>query len=373
MSLILGGGLVPSTICGCSWRRVIHILDAGMLLAVQVLQGSILNYYIISHYRNSVVPYFWFVGDFLCLFVFVGTLTIAYKYFNRITNTDHPSDGSSFKLSPARLINGYSTTRFGVLPLSYLSWMFYAGILIGKVAVIFKSDMPGTLNPANMFGPQLLQVTIALAAVIFLLLAESHNWAKHRSARYHFVTSTCAHSGLAVLDTVSLLSVLVPSTSSRTTEPPEYLLDIILFLGLINLMLPAMALYRLGLSEPSAEKTQAELLLPFSVIHDLCHLVLVDIPFLLVRAYLWIGHGQHTSLFMMKNVLGIMVTLRSLHPDISELATRRHRLHAEEQNNPQRNSLLEMRDVKDDNKAGTSDLINDADEIKPRDVGHKNN
>lgn len=362
---MMTGGLVPTTICGCHWRRVIHIFDAGLMLAVHVLQGSVLNYYIISHFSNSVVPYFWFVGDFLCLFVFAGTLTIAYKYFNRVTSGESLSDGSSFKLSPTRLINGYSTSRFGVLPLSYLSWIFYAGILIGKIAVIFKSGIPATLNTADFFGPQLLQVTIALASIIFFLLAESHNWAKHRSPRYHFVTSTCAHSGMAVLDTVALLSVLLPTRSGLLTGPPDYVLDIILVLGLINLLLPAIALHRLGLSEPTAEKCQAQLLLPFSVIHDLSHLILVDIPFLIVRGYLWIGHGQHTSLFMMKNVLGIIMTLRSLHPDLSELVRRRRRLHVEETNNPQHNSLLEMHDVHADNKTGE---VISTEDVKPRDV-----
>lgn len=364
-----GGGLAPVTICGLNWRRVIHIIDAGLLLAVQVLQGSILNYYILKQYSDMVSPYFWFVGDFLCLFVLAGSLTMAYKYFNRITS-DGTSDGSSFKLSPARLISGYSIAKFGVLPLSYLSWLFYSGILIGKVAIIFKSELRKALDPDDFFGPQLLQATIALAAVILLLLAESHNWAKHRSARYQFVTSTCAHSGLAILDTVSLLTALLPRGASRSSEPPEYIVDIVLFFGLINLAMPALALYRLSLSEPSVEKAQARLLLPFSVLHDLVHLIFVDIPFLGLRSYLWIGYHQHASVFMIKNVLGILLAVRTIHPDISELIARRHRLHVEEQNNPQHNSLLEMNDVKLSGPNSVSGI--EVEDLRARDVGHRN-
>jgi hypothetical protein len=378
MSPIQGGaGLAPATVCGCNWRRIIHFIDAGMLLTIQVLQGSILNFYIIEQYSNAVLPYFWFVGDFLCLFVFAGTLTIAYKYFNRLTDNDGLSDGSSFKLSPARLISGYSTSKFGVLPLSYVSWLFYSAILIGKVAIIYKSELRITLSPTEFFGPQLLQATIGFSAVILLLLAESHNWAKHRSARYHFVTSTCAHSGLAVLDTVSLLNALLPQDAHRTSEPPDVLLDVVLFFGLINLALPALALYRLGLSEPSAEKAQARLLLPFSVLHDLVHLILVDVPFLGLRLYLWRAHNQHASVFMIKNVLGILLAIRSIHPDISELIARRHRLHVEEQHNPQHNSLLlEMSDVRGNRnqKTAPSDLMNgiEVEDLRSRDIGLKN-
>jgi len=167
-------------------------------------------------------------------------------------------------------------------------------------------------------------VSIALGAVVFLLLAESHNWARHRSPRFQFVTSTCGHAGMAVLDTVSLLSVLLPNDAGRQTEPPEALMDAILVLCLVNLLLPALALYRLGLSEPSAARAQQQLLLPFSVLNDAAHFLLVDLPFFVIRSYLWIVHRQHTSLFMMKNVLGILMTIRSLHPDFHALLKRKN-------------------------------------------------
>jgi CECR6/TMEM121 family len=191
-----------------------------------------------------------------------------------------------------------------------------------------------------------------LGAVIFLLLAESHNWARHRSARFQFVTSTCAHSGMAVLDTVSLLSVLLPQDAARQTEPPELLMDLILVLCLFNLLLPALALYRLGLSEPSAAKAQERLILPFNVINDVTHFLLVDLPFLLIRSYLWIGHRQHTTLFMMKNVLGIMMTLRSLQPDLHALCKRRRQKEegAEEVGRQQGETLLELKTTENGEK-----------------------
>ncbi|XP_059483066.1 uncharacterized protein LOC132201143 [Neocloeon triangulifer] len=332
---------LPATICGFRWRSVMHLVDAAVLLVVHLVQASVLNYYIISHYSHSTLAYLWFAADFICLFVFAGTLTVAFKYFSR---PEHNTDSASFTLSPDHFINGFPTSRFGVLPLSYVSWLFYSAILIAKVAVIYRSDLPEQLHPKDLFGPQLLQVTIALGAVVFLLLAESHNWARHRSPRYQFVTSTCAHSGLAVLDTVSLLSVLLPQDANRATEPPELLMDLILALCLFNLLLPAMALYRLGLSEPSAAKAQQSLVLPFSVLHDITHFLLVDLPFLGIRSYLWIGHRQHTSLFMMKNVLGIMVTVRGLHPDLYALFKRRRRRQQEEEEKRQQGeNLLEVK------------------------------
>jgi CECR6/TMEM121 family len=138
-----------------------HVVDGALLLLVHLVQASILNYYIISHYSHSTTPYFWFVADFLCLFVFAGTLTIAFKYFNN-PRSERSTDSTSFTLSPSKFITGYNTSRLGVLPLSYVSWFFYSGILIGKVAVIYRSNLPEELHTKDLFGPQLLQVNIYL-------------------------------------------------------------------------------------------------------------------------------------------------------------------------------------------------------------------
>jgi hypothetical protein len=137
-----------------------HVVDALLLLIVHLVQASVLNYYIISHYSHSTAPYMWFAADFMCLAVFVGTLTIAFKYFNKPSTIARSTDSGSFPLSPSKFINGYPTSKLGVLPLSYVSWLFYAAILIGKVGVIFKSNLPQELHPKDLFGPQLLQVNV---------------------------------------------------------------------------------------------------------------------------------------------------------------------------------------------------------------------
>ncbi|CAB3366334.1 Hypothetical predicted protein [Cloeon dipterum] len=335
---------LPSTVCGFRRRGVVHVVDAGLMLLVFLVQASVLNYYIISHYSQSTLAYWWFAADFICLFVFAGTLTVAFRYFSRAADRTRRST-DEFSLSPANFISGYSPSDWGVLPLGYISWIFYAAILIGKLSVIFKSELPEQLSPNYLFGPQLLQVTIALSAVVFLLLAESHNWASHRSDRYQFVVSTCAHSGMAVLDTVSLLAVLMPKSTVRETEPPEVLMDLILGLCLVNLLLPALALFRLGLSEPSAEEKQKRLVLPFNVLNDGVHFLLVDLPFLVIRSYLWAGHNQHTSLFMMKNILGILITARSLLPDLYALC-KRHKEKERKVDEPvQGENLLELKKI----------------------------
>lgn len=302
------------TMCHCASRRlIVHVLDATSLVFVLILQASILNYYIIQYYKTSVSPYFWFIGDFICLFIFAGTLTTSYRYLTRCREC-HPCKGEkSFYLSPKRIVAKFPTTTLGMLPLSYTSWFLYSCMLLAKVIIIFKSEIPERLSPKEAFGPQLLQIAIAMSGIIFLLLIEGHNWAERGSPRYMYVTGVCGKTGIEILDTVSLLSVLLlPNTEDFLTGTLE---NAVITLAAFNFFLPVLALYKLSLCDFAAHPFS----LPIAVFHNLLHLCLVDVPFLCVRVYLWVYYKQHASIFIMKNVFSIILVLRGMYPDLVKL------------------------------------------------------
>ncbi|KAJ1530871.1 hypothetical protein ONE63_005714 [Megalurothrips usitatus] len=300
--------------CHCASRRlVVHVVDATSLVFVLILQASILNYYIIQYYKSSVGPYFWFIGDFICLFIFAGTLTTSYRYLTRCKEC-HPCQGEkSFYMSPKRIVANFPTSKLGMLPLSYVSWFLYSCMLLAKVIIIFKSEIPEQLSPTEAFGPQLLQIAIAMSGIIFLLLVEGHNWAERGSPRYIYVTGVCGKTGIEILDTVSLLSILLlASTQSFLTTTLE---NAVIILSAFNFFLPVLALYKLSLCDFAAHPFS----LPIAVLHNLLHLCLVDVPFLCVRVYLWVYYKQHASIFIMKNVFSIILVLRGMYPDLVKL------------------------------------------------------
>lgn len=48
------------------------------------------------------------------------------------------------------------------------------------------------------------------------------------------------------------------------------------------------------------------------------HMVLVDVPFLSIRVYLWLAYRENASMFLMKNALSIFLCLRGMYPDLVE-------------------------------------------------------
>ena len=302
--------------CCLPKKMILHIMDATFMMLLLVVQGTILNYYLIRQYSNTVFPYFWFLADFASLFAFLGTLTIAYQYLT--ASEDVSIQDRVYRYSPKQVFGSkFPTSKLGVLPLSYVSWLFYTGILLSKVMMIFKSEIPDKLSNEEVFGPQTLQVTIATSGIIFLLLVEGHNWAPRDSPRYTYVTSLCAKTGIEILDTVSLLALLlVNETQMVLTFTLE---NTVLILCSFNFILPTLAVYKLSLSDLVSER----LSLPLKIVYNLLHLCLIDVPYLAVRLYLWFYYGHNASIFLMKNVFSIVYVLRGIYPDFEELV-RRH-------------------------------------------------
>lgn len=298
----------------CCNRRLATQVILAVLEGVLILtQGSLLNYYILSHFSSTNTSYFLFLGDFLCIFIFVGALTIAYRYL--VAFHREKDKNQSFIYSPKRFLSSYSVSKFGVLPMVYLSWTFYALLLVSKIAVIFAADIPNKLNPKDVAGPQLLRFGIALAGIVFFILVEGHNWAEPGSPRYVYINSICVKTGIEILDSVSFLTLLVTQVGGEpSTELTTAFCTTIIIISSINFLLPILMLYKLSLGSRSCLRFPVSI----NILHSFLHISLIDLPFLCVRLYLWFKFGHNASMFMMKNIFGIINTIKNIYPDIKD-------------------------------------------------------
>jgi hypothetical protein len=59
------------------------------------------------------------------------------------------------------------------------------------------------------------------------------------------------------------------------------------------------------------------------VLYKLIHLLVINLPYLGIRIHLWTTYDKDVSLFVVKNVFGILTTVRSIYPDVySEIKKR---------------------------------------------------
>lgn len=135
-------------------KIVVHVVDGFWLIVILIAQETIINYYIIMRYQESVYPYFFFAVDFICLCTFVCTLCVAYTNLKKTLLEDIVDAFGGTRRQRYRL-----PLNMGESPLSYLSWIFYSIIFILKIVLIFyDGTFIRSLSVENHFGPQLLKV-----------------------------------------------------------------------------------------------------------------------------------------------------------------------------------------------------------------------
>lgn len=295
--------------------RVIFVIDVFLLLFVQVLQGASLNYYFIKQFEEYFTTYFLFILDFLCSCVFGGTFYLSYVHFTR-PGKHIQSSSSSSSLGVRRnftssVKKSFPESTYGVLPLSYVSWLIYVAVLISKLSIIFGTDIVFHLAsdyPSHAYTSQIFQVSVALSSIVFMLLVEGHNWHKKSSECYSYVTAVCKKTGIEIFDSVEMLQFVI--TTDHLWKPIE---NAVFVLATVNFVLPALSLYALSISDFGRNVTRR--CLPLRIIHSVARLLLIDIPFFAVRLHVLIVNKQ-ISAFMMKNLFYILLAVRELYLDV---------------------------------------------------------
>lgn len=203
----------------CTKIALIRCVDMVFLALVFLFQNVMINYIIIWHHSASIFSFLWFLGDFFCLVLFSFTVFLAHNFHRKAKlreqrSASRASYASGGARSPTPLgsetseesgsINDNRMVGSTKLPLTYISWLFYACLLIMKITILFKSNIAQKLMKEDILGPQMLKFCIGLSTIVFSLLVESHhNAADEEPLRNAYLNSMAFGVALEILDSVS--------------------------------------------------------------------------------------------------------------------------------------------------------------------------
>ncbi|CAG7722300.1 unnamed protein product [Allacma fusca] len=223
------------------------------------------------------------------------------------TTSRNSSNGSDHGLYPIDCFAQVST-----FPFSYISWIVYSVILIAKIVVLFKAEVPQKLPTDGFFGSQMMKFAIGVATIIFSLLVEAHHDFHDDPPRHDYIKSLSYGMAMEIIDSTSFLGLLIGSESHLVyTWRME---NFIIALSSLNLMLPAISLYKLTL--PSFGSTNT---VPLDALYKILHLSFVNVPYFGVRVYLWQFLGADVSVFIIKNLYFIIGFLREVVSEIRKI------------------------------------------------------
>ncbi|XP_066276925.1 transmembrane protein 121B-like [Branchiostoma lanceolatum] len=275
-------GKVTNLICA----RFGNIPARVMCVLVLVCQGALLDYCLAFYLNLNWLG--WIAADVVVVCLWLYALITSYRYFRQTW------------MSP-----GAARTR-DELPFAFISWFVYACLYVPRVAIIFKWEIAAKLIDHDWFGPNALKTTLALSAPLFLLLLYGHHDAKPHSNRKNYVDRLALGVTFDILDSLELLDILfVEESRVILTFDLE---NAILSFACIVFFLPTVALFELRKNRSDGEVASVN----FGVLYSLLFMLLVNIPFLVIRLLLWNIYNQDVSVFLIKNVMLLIMGFKDI-------------------------------------------------------------
>lgn len=272
---------------------------AGKVLCILLLmvQGGILDYYLIKHHELESLGFI--TTDVLVLAVWIGLMVLAKRRFDaKKKRSEDEAD--------ARLPEDYPDE----IPYAYIAWAAYAIVtLIPEVAVIFK-HFADELGDSKVYGQNILKVALCITPMIFLLLVNSHHDSKPHSGRKIYVDKLTGCVTLDLLDSVDILEILFMDDFELNL--PTSLENAIIAFACINFLLPILALLELRVNKFDGQVRSVR----FQLLYSMCYILLVNIPFLVIRFILWYGYEQDVSVFIGKNMIATAIYLLDIYDNL---------------------------------------------------------
>lgn len=304
----------------CNFLFAFRVLDTVLLVTVVAVQGAGFNYFFIDRQSGESLWYLLFGADILVIIAVIIASILSYKrlldrFHAQLADVDIPH---------------IEVPMYGILPFGYFTWALYVTFLTIKIVLFFRAEIGATLPSdgaeGGLLSSNILKLVIAAASVVFVLLVNTHHDAEPESVRSSYIADLCKGTTFDIMDTVAFLSILLPEYGLPSVYRQSSLTNAIITLACINLFLPTLALMKLSLSDfgQAGHPVRLELL------YKTGRFFLIDLPYMIVRLYLW-HVDKAISLFLMKNVLYVLVSLRYLVPEYIAVVRRRRQVAASEE------------------------------------------
>ncbi|KAK3774465.1 hypothetical protein RRG08_000418 [Elysia crispata] len=249
---------------------------AVLCVVLCVLQMASLDYYLFS--MLSVNELTWIAADGINIAFLVFVIVQA-----RTTPGQHNKSVSS---------------------LGWVSWLLMNMAVSAKVSVLILFGMDRLEEEGITFwGANTLKTTIALGAIIFLLLLITQHDEELGSEGRIYIEELTGTVVFDIIDTVEIFDTLLDLEERKILW--HALEEAILAVAVVNLMLPTVPLFTLARTHFGRKKLHKRLI----YLHRILVVLIVNVPNLVLRMVLWHGHNIGISPFSLKNIVLIFLTI----------------------------------------------------------------
>jgi len=188
-----------------------------------------------------------------------------------------------------------------------LRWLFYVwGLyicaLILNIAIVF-AVVGDSLDKNNFLGPNALKMVLCITPLLLLLLLHTADDSNQTDEHRELVSKLSYQMAIDLLDAVDMIDIVLEENEHNFGTPNGFGTFMIV-LACFSLLLSTWQLAENKLAEG---KTKIRFRTAF--FRNIVAILLVNLPFLIIRAVVFFKYGKDESIFIVKNVIAIILSV----------------------------------------------------------------
>ena len=179
-------------------------------------------------------------------------------------------------------------------------WVLYILALITSIAVVF-GVVGDRIDKEKLLGPNALKLVLCITPLLLLLLLHTaDDWeTEHRE----LVSKLSFHMAIDLFDVVDMIDIVLEGYEHNLGIPKAF------GIAMIALACLTLLLSTFQLAENKLARGDAKIRFRTAVLRNIVEIVLVNLPFLVIRAVVFFKYGKDESIFIAKNGIAIVLSL----------------------------------------------------------------
>ncbi len=255
---------------------------------------------------NCLVPLGWFVA--LAMYVVQACILMKFLEVHTTTNSHLYWIGVGVFLLFALVvlvvvkckIKGYAQDDEKVQWVWRL-WFVYIVLYIISIAIIF-GKVAHKLDKSETYGPNFLKIILCIAPALLVLVLQLVICPSYRKG----VLALSVFAALNLFDGIEMLEIVLVQNKWEHFDLDDSVEKAIIVFACLSFLVTSLGITRNKLDSRSYIEERD---VPMAVYPRLLVILLTDIPFLVLRVYVWVDCGYETSVFITKNVVSLVVVL----------------------------------------------------------------
>ena len=182
-------------------------------------------------------------------------------------------------------------------------WGLYICALIPNITIIFFDVGADSIDKDRLLGPNALKMILSVTPLLLLLLLHSADDSDRNDEYRELVTKLSFQMAIDLFDVVEMIDIVLEEIEHDYGIPKNF--------GKLMIILACFSLvFSLWqLAENKLSGGEAKIRFRPAIVRNIIQIIVVNLPFLIIRVVVFFKYGKDESIFIAKNGIGIILSL----------------------------------------------------------------